>query len=571
MRILPLLLLCLVGSQWSFSQNGRGAIDQAGFKQVGERGAVQFTWRFEGLVQIPTPYFRGFLYCQEGGAAPVVVVGGEENPAFASSQDAKRSAPKGSERILFELPPGATLHDYRVEMWLNGNLVAERHSPRFTAAAFTAKGLDATWWEPKVGVVDAQLQQDIESGIESGVAYLKKQQAADGSWIGDDGEHTAGFTALAAMALIKTGTKVDAPEIQKALRAIKAAKPHTTYEIGCALMLLQLVDPVAHRGWMEDLTAVLVQRQAQGTWNYEEGNGDLSNTQYGVLGLWAATRAGIEVDTQVWRDLAKALLNYTNPNDSFNYRRQIRQNPAHKGTLEMSAAGVGTAMIAQRFLQGDQKTEALRPKLAEAGRSGFDAMGRLFDEDPSGYSLYGIERVGALIGKDLLGRRDWYIEGAKVFVERQEQDGSVDEEIGGTVAGTSFALLFWKRSTRTTMEPDYDPDAYLREQMAAAAIGLGEAAEDAAEPAVPAVPLDPIEAAFAERFPMAEVGQDITLKSSAGKAVSGKVVRLDPTAVVLEVNGRSGTIPFTRLDKASRARCDAAFRAQAIDAMRKRK
>jgi len=193
MRFLPLFVLCLAGCQLTFAQpqsTMRGAIDQAGFKQAGDRGAVQFTWRFEGLVQIPTPSFRGFLYCQEGDAT-VVVVGGEENPAFASSQDAKRSAPKGSERILFDLPPGATLHDYRVEMWLNGNLVAERHSPRFTAAAFTAKGLDATWWEPKRGAVDPQLQQDIQNGIASGAAYLKKKQAADGSWIGHEGEHTS--------------------------------------------------------------------------------------------------------------------------------------------------------------------------------------------------------------------------------------------------------------------------------------------------------------------------------------------------------------------------------------------
>jgi len=567
MRCLPVFLLFLLALGPVALSQQRGVIDQAGFKQSGNRGAVQFTWRFEGLVQIPPPAFRGFLYCQQGDKPAEVLVAGEANPAFSSSQSSsKRSAPKGSERLLFELPAAATLHDYRVEMWLNGRLVAHRHSPRFTAAAFTAKGLDATWWEPKVGVVDAQLQQDIQSGIESGVAYLKKQQRADGSWV-SDGEHTPGYTALAAMALIKTGTKPDAPEILKALRAIKTAKPHTTYEIGCTLMFLELVDPVAHKAWMEDLAETLARRQAQGTWDYEAGNGDLSNTQYGALGLWSANRSGIQVDTEVWRELAEALLDFNNPNGSFNYKPPVRRNPAHKGTLEMSAAGVGTAMIAQRFLQGDQKTEKLRPELADAGRSGFEAMGRLFDAEPSGYSLYGIERVGALIGKDLLGRRDWYIEGAKVFVERQEADGSVAERIGGPIAGTSFALLFWKRSTRTTMEPEYDPDAYLKEQMAAAAAIAGGGAAEAAAPAA----LDPVEAQFAERYPMAEPGKAITLRSSAGKSVSGTVVRLEADAIVLEVAGRSGSVPFSKLDKASRVRCDAAFRAQAIDAVRKRK
>ena len=61
------------------------------------------------------------------------------------------------------------------------------------------------------------------------------------------------------------------------------------------------------------------------------------------------------------------------------------------------------------------------------------------------YYLYGLERMGALVGVAFLGEHDWYQEGARYLVARQDEEGSWQ---GGTdLSETCFALLFLKRAT----------------------------------------------------------------------------------------------------------------------------
>src|SRR5262249_41384275 len=62
------------------------------------------------------------------------------------------------------------------------------------------------------------------------------------------------------------------------------------------------------------------------------------------------------------------------------------------------------------------------------------------------YYLYGLERVGVLLGTDFLGDHEWYPEGAKWLVEHQRPDGSwrVRES---DMLDTSYAMLFLTRAT----------------------------------------------------------------------------------------------------------------------------
>lgn len=549
------------------AQEPRGLIDTIAFKQIAGKAAVQFAWVYKGQVQIPPPVFRTLVYYEDAAGNTAVAAGGAETPEQDSIAAAKggRKPAKGIERMTVDLPGTVKLHDFRAEMWLNGHLVGFRNSQNFHPEKMSAKGLDSTWWLPKAGTLDEAMLSAINSCIEKGIDWLKEEQKADGHWEGEEDAPT-GFTALAALALVKAGVAKDAPEITKALAWLKKTDPRTTYDHGCTMMLLEAVDPVTHKTWIDELAKEVQRVQGNGTWSYEEGNGDLSNSQYGALGLWTAQRAGIEVDVKIWRELGEAVIDFTNPNGSFNYEPKVRRNGASQGSLPMTAAGTGIALICYKMTEGDQQSTNLRPKLVDAANQGYNATARLFDDSATGYSLYGIERAAALINKDLLGRHDWYAEGARLFIKRQEQDGSIDEEIGGKIAGTSFALLFLKRSTRSAMDPEYDPDQHLSDSQST----MVNDAPQADTNSVPEGAMDPLEAEFNQRFPMARIGEQITLRSADGQSLTGKVVEIAPTAVTIEAGGRTAAIPYTRLDKPSRARVDALFRKQSIDARRNR-
>ncbi|MHC4662758.1 MAG: prenyltransferase/squalene oxidase repeat-containing protein [Planctomycetota bacterium] len=64
------------------------------------------------------------------------------------------------------------------------------------------------------------------------------------------------------------------------------------------------------------------------------------------------------------------------------------------------------------------------------------------------YYLYGLERAGVLTCCELLGEHDWYSEGAKAILDRQNTDGSwPDDNFAGSLANTCFCILFLKRAT----------------------------------------------------------------------------------------------------------------------------
>jgi hypothetical protein len=65
------------------------------------------------------------------------------------------------------------------------------------------------------------------------------------------------------------------------------------------------------------------------------------------------------------------------------------------------------------------------------------------------YYLAALERMSMLLGVERIGGRDWYQEGARVLLEKQEEDGSwLQSEPGCATWDTCFAILFLSRSTR---------------------------------------------------------------------------------------------------------------------------
>jgi hypothetical protein len=161
----------------------------------------------------------------------------------------------------------------------------------------------------------AQTKPEIEAARLKGMDYIKSEQYDDGSWEFEG--HDVGITSLCAMALIENGMPVSDPVIDKAHRYVQKemADEKSTYDIALGILFLSRVGDRDNRSKIRDLAARLVAGQnEEGGWGYacplvtagilsnpdtkpklQAGVGDNSCTQFAVLGLWVASRWGVDI------------------------------------------------------------------------------------------------------------------------------------------------------------------------------------------------------------------------------------------------------------------------------------
>ncbi len=321
-------------------------------------------------------------------------------------------------------------------------------------------------------------QLAIEDAIDRGVRWLKAAQQRDGSW-GDSAErHGCGQTGLSLYALLKSGVPRTDPSVVRGFAHLRENPPLTTYSVSCALMAYGARADAADLDRTRTLLHMLLDWQdgpdsrgrLSGTWAYPDGTADLSNTQFAVLGLRAAAMAGLDVPRNAWIDALEGVLEYqeepfevelpARDGRSSTGERRIAgftyhsHQEARKATGSMTAAGISSIAICEWGI-GDKLSRKLKGQADTAQRLAMDwleyyfAVGNNPGPRPTGgwrdYYLYGLERMGALLGLDLIGEHDWYWEGAWVFVGRQEDAGN-----WGGGSGTCFALLFLCRATAAT-------------------------------------------------------------------------------------------------------------------------
>ncbi|HID23715.1 MAG TPA: hypothetical protein EYP14_15140, partial [Planctomycetaceae bacterium] len=207
---------------------------------------------------------------------------------------------------------------------------------------------------------------EVQQAIRRGVEFLKEKAAAE------DGPELE----LAAYAMLVAGAPENTPVIQRAIRRARekvvdgkyAALRHHIYEAAVDAMLLEEADAKEHQPEIEAIARYLVSKQdPEGYWEYpfRKVGGDTSITQYGALGLWAATRSGVKVPIRVWDRLGGWLLRTQLKDGGFAYwpvgtnDNPARREPRHS----MAAAGVGSLLIARLHLaEGKEWSPAERKK-----------------------------------------------------------------------------------------------------------------------------------------------------------------------------------------------------------------
>ncbi len=357
-------------------------------------------------------------------------------------------------------------------------------------------------------------EQSVKQAIDNAVGYLYSIRNKEGVW--DDPAKPADFkvaqkggrvrnlmnvnwpgkTALALNALASAGQQND-PRFKKALKWLMEQDMIGTYGIGMRMELVhRLRSGQTYRHVLKkDRKFLLRSMRADkiGTmWQYvpKPGTcfyshiGDFSNTNYGVLGLWAAGNERLEIPGRVWRGLEKTYVGGQSADGGWGYYH-IR----HRSQNNNSLASMTTAGIASLYLVIDQ-IHTRRGKLGSYRRSdayksirrGIKWMENNFSAtiNTGGYGdlkqfvtyyFYNCERVAQAAGIKYFGTHDWFREMAATLLKAQKTNGSIpyrtSSNYGGVLVDTSFALLFLAKGSAPVivnkLRHDGDWDNHLRE------------------------------------------------------------------------------------------------------------
>jgi hypothetical protein len=207
------------------------------------------------------------------------------------------------------------------------------------------------------------------------------------------------------------------------------------------------------------------------------GGGDNSNTQFAVLGLWAARRHGVPVEKALARTAAR-FRNSQHADGGWGYMPTVGGLPRF-GASSPSMTCAGLLGLALGFGSAREATLRTGPTLKSAKtaataappdpakdpaiRAGFLALGRVIGQPPVEvglgdmyYLLWSVERVAVAYGLRTIGNKDWYAWGAALLLAAQQPDGGWLGKFG-TDVDTSFALLFLRRANLSQ-----DLTAYLK-------------------------------------------------------------------------------------------------------------
>ena len=133
-----------------------------------------------------------------------------------------------------------------------------------------------------------------------------------------------------------------------------------TYPVSLQTMVLCMAEPEkdfitirnnAH--WLEETQ--IKEGPRRGAWSYPGiGGGDNSNSQFALLALYEAERAGVSVPLETWKMALDYWKSAQNADGSFNYYKVPGGNPPASGS--MTCAGLTSLVIASGRLLGRRCT-----------------------------------------------------------------------------------------------------------------------------------------------------------------------------------------------------------------------
>jgi RNA polymerase sigma factor (sigma-70 family) len=306
---------------------------------------------------------------------------------------------------------------------------------------------------------DKELAERVKKSVDAGIRWLKKNRREDGTWENSISFiQPGGATALALLALLEAGVEPDDKELVPAINYLREVKPEKTYVVGLQTAVLCRVNDkkdaalIKHNvEWLEKAAGRREGRLVG--WGYEgsAGTPDNSNTQYAVMGLYAAAQVGFAPKNKnLWKEIREYYMATQGDAGGWGYHSDRGFPPSQTMTL----AGLCGLLITDEMLKPTKDSK-------QAAEQGFGWIGKNFTLKTGGhsfYNLHGIARAGTLSGRKTFDgpqvKHDWYREGCEILTGlkpkhrelAQQEDGSWTVSPGLAdglpVVSTSFALLF---------------------------------------------------------------------------------------------------------------------------------
>ncbi|WP_339747757.1 HEAT repeat domain-containing protein [uncultured Rubinisphaera sp.] len=342
--------------------------------------------------------------------------------------------------------------------------------------------------------IQAADENEIANAIKKGVASLRTFPF-----------NNKFVTGLVTYTLISSGESAESPEVSRGLEIItnKCRKnenqyqptQHHYYEATIDIMALQAADPEFYVSEIEMIAQYIVDGQEEhGGWYYpnQPNNlGDTSITQYALLGLWAADRAGVFIPNDVFERAAAWHLSTQAQNGGYTYHptNQPPNRSQIRGTMTLAGSGslaVIRTILFQRpnapttdpnsknplnFLERVAPSsdinpanqvrgvpKAIRPQIDNSIKLSYQWIDQNYYQAPPNvtenhfyYYYYALERSATLNGWEKIQNQDWYADGAEILINRQSPGGNWIESTSyqsNAPSGTCFCLLFLMRATQ---------------------------------------------------------------------------------------------------------------------------
>jgi hypothetical protein len=294
----------------------------------------------------------------------------------------------------------------------------------------------------------------ISLAVDDAAHYLLSLQQPDGS-IGDNyGRDVGGYTALAALSLLAAGRNPASDDaLHRALDYLVKVDPDSTYVRGIRANVWEYAlrkvpyDTAIQNALKNDYEWLIKALGDKEGWRYQMGSPDWDNsvTQYGVLGVWAAARAGLSPGDDFWKRMSAHFRSVQNEDGGWGYQRS-------SSTANMATAGLATLFLVFDMYHGKSYYSAENPRAFSSGEAeaclasiqrGMQWLGKNGGSNSEGYYLYGIERTGVAGGRKYIGGHDWFREGASEVLQRLQTNGSIATQgHGGEIGNTAFSALF---------------------------------------------------------------------------------------------------------------------------------
>jgi len=340
-----------------------------------------------------------------------------------------------------------------------------------------------------------------DAAVEKGLNFLRTEVQKKKP------EH--GYLILAAYAMVKCGVPKDDHFVQEAVaEAVQRSqggqyRPISAYDhiygSGVDSMLLSAVDSDGYRSNLQSIADYVqsVQRN-DGSWSDGPSSaGDISMSQYGILALWACQRAGCTISPAILDRGADYLMKKGNQDGGWSYRPGTTNGAEGGGSSHnMTMAGGGALGICRLLLHGLRNPPTQNKKDEELVFGALQKVDPLADADkqkygpafkdyspqfsassmdarvdralnwnltnfaPVGkgghnlYYFYCLERAAAVGDLGNVNGQDWFIVYGDGLLSLQGPEGGW-ETYQGTIPGTSFALLYYMRSTDQDIKKMY--------------------------------------------------------------------------------------------------------------------